>query len=75
MKGARARKISIFSLILILSALFMSCENETDFAEDVENDYSSKFTFYSSNPDEGKVVSVDMTFPIGKTVSQKDFPN
>lgn len=75
MKGARARKISIFSLILILSALFMSCENETDFAEDVENDYNSKFTFYSSNPDEGKVVSVDMTFPIGKTVSQKDFPN
>lgn len=70
-----AGKFSVFSLILILSLLFLSCENKSDYTEDIENDYSSKYTFYSSDPEEGEFFCVDLSFPIGKTVSQKDFPN
>lgn len=68
---------SLFSLFLILAALiFSACENSSDFSQDLKDDYSAKFTFYSENPESSEnFFSVNYSFPIGKTVyAQKDFP-
>lgn len=76
MNSLRFLKSTFFSLLLILLAgLFASCDNSSDLFEDVKNDYSTVYTFYSEDPEAtSSFYSTERTFLIGAELSESDFP-
>ena len=77
MNVLKRHKNSIFSLIFILSAVFVSCKNESDYSQDIKEDYTSNYTFYSDNPEATEsFFTMNCSFEIGtKVYAEKDFPN
>ena len=68
--------VFIFFSVLVTSALFVSCEADSDFSEDLKRDFNSVYTFYSYEPDSVEnFSSIQISFPIGKILSASDLPS
>lgn len=65
-------------LIFLFSALtfFVSCDSDTGVADDLEQDFTSKYTFYSYDPNDNEdSKSLTISYPIGKVLTASELPS
>ena len=70
------RIFSFFAIfVFLLSVFFISCDDDDDLSDDLEENFSTSYTFSPYKDDYGQSDSLTLKYKIGETLVAKDLPN